>query len=117
MRNSFTLLEILISVVLIFIIGMSLTEISNNNTNAIIKDKNTRFELASLVIQSSNTYREIRDYFKIKDIPNPDILVDRKKEFLYNSMIVLDENTSVEVSAEKETVIINDETLTFFRFQ
>lgn len=117
MQNSFTLLEVLISVVLIFIIGMSLTEISNNNTNAIIKDRNTNYEMASLVIQSSNTYREIRDYFKIQDIPNPDILVDRKKEFLYSNVLVLDENNSLEILTEKETININDETLTFFRFQ
>lgn len=119
MRDGFTLLEVLASVVLLFIIGMALTEISSKNLKSIEHYRNTHYGLASLAIYNENDYRDINDYSSLSGIPKWDITASKKIEFEneLSYQITEDESSIITITVEKITINLDGQDSVFYRFR
>lgn len=116
-KKAFTLIEVLVSVFLIFIIGMTLMKISSQNITTIQSAKNDYTDLYSTVVHSTHEYRDINDYLSIKDIPKYTIRVEEKKTNLGGSSIELTKNFIINYTLEKESIKDDQQTKSFFRIK
>jgi prepilin-type N-terminal cleavage/methylation domain-containing protein len=116
-KRAFTLIEVLVSVMLIFIIGFTLTKISSQNINTIQSSKDDITYLYSTVVTTSNEYRDINDYLAIKDIPRYSYTVETKKVDLGSSSIVLSETFVINYNLERENIKSDYTTKSFFRIK
>ena len=117
MTKSFTLIEVLVSVVLIFMIGFALTKISSQNINTIQNIKNDNSYLYSTVINSTHDYRDIKDYLSIENIPEHDYEVEKKTIFLGTTSLVIRDDFVINFNLEKESVKSDTKQKTFFRIK
>jgi len=117
MNKSFTLIEVLVSVFLIVIIGLTLTKISSQNINIMQSVKLDHTHLNSVVINNTNDYRDIDDYLNIRDIPGYDYKVEKKRKEISSSSFVLNDNFIVNYILEKEIIVSDDEQQAFFRIK
>ncbi len=117
MNKSFTLIEVLVSVFLIVIIGITLTKISSQNVNIMQSVKLDYTYLNSTVINNTNDYRDIDDYLNIKDIPGYDYKVEKKRKQISSSSFMLKDDFIVNYTLEKEIIVSDDEKQTFFRIK
>lgn len=117
MKGGFTLIEVLASVALLFIVGMALVEISAINTDAYEQYSTIRFDQAPLVTFNPNTFREISDYSALQNVPTQDLLVDKKRDFLTEQILMVSETETLTLIYEKETLELGDETIAVFRFR
>lgn len=117
MTKSFTLIEVLVSVLLIFMIGFALTKISSQNINTIESMKKDNSYLFSAVINSTHNYRDINDYLSIRDIPKYNNTVEKKKIDLGFSSLVLRDDFVIDYNLEKESILSDTIQKTFFRIK
>lgn len=116
-KKAFTLIEVLVSVMLIFIIGFTLTKISSQNINTLQKAKDNYVYLYSAVINSTHEYRDINDYIGIRDIPKYDLSVEKRKDELSTTSLELAENFIINYILEKESIKDDNQTKSFFRIK
>lgn len=116
-KNAFTLIEVLVSVMLIFIIGFTLTKISSQNINTLQKAKEDYTYLYSSVVNSTHEYRDINDYIGIRDIPKFDLRVEKKKANLSTTSKELTETFVISYILEKESIKDDKQTKSFFRIK
>ena len=64
MNRAFTLLEVLVSVVIVFMIGMTLTQISSQNVNVLQSVKDDISSYDSAILYATNEYRDLNSYLK-----------------------------------------------------
>lgn len=117
MNKAFTLIEVLVSVFLIFIIGFALTKISSQNINTIQSINNNNTYLYSTVVNSTHEYRDINDYLSIKDIPLYDNKIEKKKTELGFSSLVIREDFIININLEKESISSDSTKKTFFHIK
>ena len=117
MTKSFTLIEVLVSVMLIFMIGFALTKISSQNINTIQSIQNENSYLYSAVIHSTHNYRDINDYLSIRDIPKYNNTVEKKKTDLGFSSLALRDDFVIDFNLEKESIKSDTIQKTFFRIK
>ena len=115
MSKAFTLIEVLISVVIIFMIGMTFVKISSQNVNVLQSAKVEMNSYSSAVINSSSEYRSLNDYIVFRDIPRTDAVVEKKRVDLGVFPLVSTEEFSINYTLQNEKVKINDETKSYFR--
>ena len=118
MNKAFTLLEVLISVVLVFMIGEALTKISSQNINVMESVKKNMTCFDSVMLNSTNDYRDLNSYLSIKDIPLYDALVEKKTpQIVKNRNIIIDKDFIINYTINKESLKINNETKSYFRIK
>lgn len=117
MNKAFTLIEVLVSVFLIFIIGFALAKISSQNVNTIQSTKSDITYLYSAVINSSHQYKDINDYLEIRDIPKYNYKVEKKQDELGIVSRPLSETFIISYRLEKERIKSDETTKSFFRIK
>lgn len=80
MRQSFTLIEVVVSAVLIAIIGVSLIKLSTSNIEGVEYSREKRYDLFSLVLYQVSEFGYIKDYSGIEDVDMPNWKVDATQE-------------------------------------
>lgn len=116
-KSSFTLIEVLVSVFLIFIIGFTLTKISSQNINTIQSSKSDFTYLYSTVINSMHGYKNINDYINIKNIPKYLYKIEKKEEDLEYSSIVVTDTFIINYNLKKESILSDENSKSFFRIK
>jgi len=116
-KKGFTLIEVLVSVLLVFMIGFTLTKISSQNINTIQSTKEDLTYLYSTIIHSTHEYRDINDYLGINEIPQYTYSIEKKKSDLGSSSIVLSETFIINYNLEKESIKSDTNTKSFFRIK
>ena len=116
-KKAFTLIEVLVSVFLIFIIGFTLTKISSQNINTIQDSKEDYTYLYSAVVNSTNEYRDINDFLGIRDIPKYEITVEKKREVLSITSLELTETFVINYTTEQESIKDDKATKSFFHIK
>lgn len=116
-KKAFTLLEVLISVLLIFMLGMALIKISSQNINILETVKKDVSYLDSLIVNSDNDYKDINSYTSIKDLPKYEATVTKKTYDLSSSSIILRDDFIINYEIKREKIEINDETKAYFRIK
>ena len=117
MNKAFTLIEVLVSVFLIFIIGFTLTKISSQNISTIQSSKQDYTYLYSSVLNSTHQYKDINDYLEIQDIPKYSHTIEKKEEDLSFSSIVLTDSFVVNYNLKKESIKSDTNTKAFLRIK
>lgn len=116
-KKAFTLIEVLVSVFLIVIIGLTLIKISSQNINTMQSVKTDFTYLFSTVINSTNDFRDVNDYLNIKDIPSYDYLVEKKTKHVSSSSFALSDEFIVDYTLEKEIIKSDYDKQVFFRIK
>ena len=116
-RKAFTLIEVLISVVIIFIISMALVKISAQNFNILKGLETDKSSYASAVLNSSSDYRSLYDYINIRDIERFDSIVERKNIYIGSFPLVSMEKFQINYSIEKEKIKIDNEVRVYVKIK
>lgn len=117
MTKSFTLIEVIVAVAIIFIIGLTLSKISSQNINTLMSVKEDLTHLDSLAINSTNEFKDINDYSNILDLPKIEYKVEKKLEELAQTELVISPSFTIVYISQKET-IKNDQTQkSYFRIK
>ncbi len=105
-KKAFSLIEVIVAMTLIVIIGLTLAEISSQNINTIQSAKEDKTYLHSLALNSTNMYKNIKDYSNIKDIPIADYTIEKSTKELGMVSFELIDGFSFEFFYEE--IIIKD---------
>lgn len=118
MIKSFSLIEVIIAVVLVFIIGLTLAKISSQNVNTLQSVQNSKTYLHSLALQSSNEFKDINDYSSIEDLPKIEYKIEKELEELQNIRVELIEGFSLDFILQKQTITDeNNDKKSYFRIK
>jgi Tfp pilus assembly protein PilV len=113
-KKAFTLIEVLVSVLLIFIMGFTLTKISSQNINTLQSSKEDYIYLYSAVVNSSHEYKDINDFIDIRDIPKYTIRVEKTNEVISVTSLSLIEGFKINYTTKKESIKNGKQTKAFF---
>ena len=117
MTKAFTLLEVLVSVVILFMIGMTLVQISSQNVHALENLKIDRNSYASAVINSHNEYASLYDYLYIYEIPKFDVRVEKKNIIIGEVPLISTKQFKIVYTLSKDIIKINDESKAYYRIK
>ena len=117
MRKSFTLIEVAVSVILLFTIGLALSDIAKSNTDILFKSKDTTYGKFSFLAYDPSEFKDFKDYLKIKEIPIENGDVKKRVDFLYSLSLPLNEKVVISLEGNKESLKIGEATNAFFRFK
>lgn len=86
MRQGFTLIEVVVSAVLIAVIGVSLIKLSSSNIEGVEYSREKRYDLFSLVLFQVSEFGHIKDYsgLEAEDIEIPEWKVESEEEEVMN---------------------------------
>jgi hypothetical protein len=116
-EKAFTLIEVLVSVVLIFIIGMTLTKVSSQNTNTLYAVKHDFTFLDSAALNSDQDYKDINDYIKIQDIPKFNYRIEKKEDIIGESVLPITDQFMINYTLKKEELKSEKSSHAYFRIQ
>lgn len=119
MRQGFTLIEVVVSAVLIAVIGVSLIKLSTSNIEGVEYSREKRYDLFSLVLYKVSKLGHINDYSKIPDIKIPNWKVDTSEEDVLTKEYDLTEDTNktISVNIYKERIVMDGDGVDFFRLK
>lgn len=116
MNRGFTLIEVIVSVVLIFILGVALLQISSQNTNILESSKKDKVYLHSLALHSFNEYKDLDDYVSLTDIPRYDLKISKKTSIIGTSEFEF-KGVKIKYVLNKITIKLDDETKSYFEIK
>jgi len=132
MRKSFTLIEVAVSVVLLFTIGLALSNIAQSNTDLLFKSKDITFGKFTFLAHDTSDFKYLEDYFKLKELPLEQEEAKKEKDDLYELSLPVSEmmggdtlglstgdmpDMNFEIIGEKEIYRVGDSTIAVFRFK
>jgi prepilin-type N-terminal cleavage/methylation domain-containing protein len=119
MKRGFTLLEVLVSVSLLFVVGMALTEVSTKNLQSIEVYHNTHDMLSSLVLHNNNHYRHINDYSGFQGVSTWDIVAHKNIKFDREIIYQMgdDFRDQMSITIERITINLDGQDSLFYRFR
>ena len=117
MNRGFTLVEVLVSVVIIFAIGTTLTQISSQNVNVLQSVKKDLISYNSVVLNSTHSYRSLNDFLKIQNIPSIDAKVSKRDKDVGSFPLVTAKGLRVNYGVSKNIIKIKEETSGYFRLK
>lgn len=117
-KQGFTLIEVVVSVVLLAIIGIALIKLSSANIEGVIYSKESRLDLNSIPLFSKDKLSRVDDYSKIKDIDMPDLSVDKGSEDeLRTYEYIMDTNLTLELKLIKQDIELGSQGARYYRFR
>lgn len=119
MSKGFTLIEVIVSVVLIFFIGLALNKISTANVDGLRNLDKHKVCLASAVINSKDEFNKIDSYldFDVLNLQKYDYDVYRKKDFLRETKLEIGEHLKISYVINKYDIKVDDEKTTFIKIE
>lgn len=116
-KNAFTLIEVLVSVLLVVMMGLTLVKISSQNINTLQTVKEDYTYLYSSALNSIHDYKEIDDFITISDIPKYNLRVEKQKDIFVTTTINLTNYFVIAYTIEKESIKDEQQTKSFFRIK
>ena len=117
MNRAFTLLEVLVSVVIVFMIGMTLTQISSQNVNVLQSVKDDMNSYDSAILYTTNEYRDLNSYLNIAEAPKFEVIVERKSLDLSSDAVMITKDFIISYNISKDRIKIDDETKAYYRIK
>ncbi|MFP4332523.1 MAG: prepilin-type N-terminal cleavage/methylation domain-containing protein [Campylobacterales bacterium] len=117
-RQAFTLMEVVVSIVLLALIGVALMKLSSANIEGTTYANDSRLDLSSLVVYSRDDLATIDDYSQLKDIDMPELSVDRgSDEDVFTYEYQLDYNLTLELDLYFQNIQVGEEGVRYYRFK
>jgi prepilin-type N-terminal cleavage/methylation domain-containing protein len=117
-KRAFTLMEVVVSVILLAIIGVALIKLSSANIEGATYSKESRLDLTSLPVFSKDKLARVDDYSKIKDIDVPDFDVDKgEEEEIRRYEYEMDENLTLELELIRQDIKVGEQGVSYYRFR
>jgi prepilin-type N-terminal cleavage/methylation domain-containing protein len=115
-KRGFTLIEVVVSVALIFVIGLALNKIALSNVETLENYKNYNKSFTSAPLNSSNEYKDINSYFGFGNsasVPVIDKSVSKRSENIGGSVVPYGNGLTITYSLNKKIIKIDDETTVY----